>query len=134
MASRRQSKSLIDSLKINGIFYEDPLEMKKAVWVRFKELFSEGWKIRPSLGGEFRCIDQGQLQNCLVKDFSKSEVWKAKKECGGNKAPGPNGFNLSCIRKGWKFMKGDIMEFMKEFHYNGVLGNGINCSFVTLVP
>ncbi|GMP67170.1 hypothetical protein CsSME_00027250 [Camellia sinensis var. sinensis] len=31
-------------------------------------------------------------------------------------------------------MKGDIMEFIKQFHDNGVLGNGINCSFVTLVP
>ncbi|XP_028074331.1 uncharacterized protein LOC114276709 [Camellia sinensis] len=31
-------------------------------------------------------------------------------------------------------MKDDIMKFMQEFHDNGVLGNGINCSFVTLVP
>lgn len=50
MASRRQSKNLIDSLKINGILYEDPVEMKKAMWVHFKELFTEGWKIRPILG------------------------------------------------------------------------------------
>lgn len=113
MASRRQSMNLIDSLKINGIFYEDSMEMKKAVWVHFKELFTEGWKIRPRLGGEFRRIDQGKIQNCLVKDFLESEIWNAIKECYGNKALGLDGFNLSCIRKGWKFMKGDIMDFMK---------------------
>ena len=67
-------------------------------------------------------------------DFSEAEVWATVKEYDGNKAPGPDRFNLICIQKGWKIMKGDIMDFMKEFHANGVLGNGINCSFVTLVP
>ncbi|XP_028063701.1 uncharacterized protein LOC114266942 [Camellia sinensis] len=113
---------------------EEPVEMKKAMWAHFKELFTKGWKIRPGLGGEFTCIDQCQLQNCLVKDFLEAKVWVTIKECDGNKAPGPYVFNLTCIQKGWKFMKGDIMEFMKEFHDNGVLGNGINCSFLTLVP
>ncbi|KAL7209730.1 hypothetical protein ACSBR1_031316 [Camellia fascicularis] len=28
MASRRQSRNLIDSMKINGILYEEPLELK----------------------------------------------------------------------------------------------------------
>lgn len=134
MASRRQSKNVLDSLKINGTFYEDPAELKQAVAAYFKILFTEVWKTRPRLGGEFRSIDQSQIQSCLVKEFSKAEVWATIKECDVNKAPGPDRFNLTCFQKGWKFMKDDIMKFMQEFHDNGVLGNGINGSFVTLVP
>ncbi|KAL7177287.1 hypothetical protein ACSBR2_030606 [Camellia fascicularis] len=81
MASRRQSRNLIDSLKINGIFYEDPVEMKKAVWVHFKELFTEGWKIRPSLGGEFKCIDQVGVANVEVEEFA------TKLNCSSQKLP-----------------------------------------------
>ncbi|XP_028062047.1 uncharacterized protein LOC114265425 [Camellia sinensis] len=58
----------------------------------------------------------------------------AIKECDGNKAPGPDGFNLICIQKGWRIMKADIIKFMADFHENGRLVKGLNCSFVTLIP
>lgn len=38
------------------------------------------------------------------------------------------------FQKGWKFLKGDIMKFMKEFYSNCKLGYGVNCSFVALIP
>ncbi|XP_028096430.1 uncharacterized protein LOC114296321 [Camellia sinensis] len=74
MASRRHSKNVLDSLKINGTLYEDPAELKQVVAAHFKILFPEVWKIRPRLGGEFRRIDQNQIQSCLVKEFSRAEV------------------------------------------------------------
>lgn len=38
------------------------------------------------------------------------------------------------FQKSWKFLKGDIMKFLKEFYNNSKLGYGVNCSFVTLIP
>ncbi|KAL7220773.1 hypothetical protein ACSBR2_013628 [Camellia fascicularis] len=55
-------------------------------------------------------------------------------DCDGNKAPGPDGFNLLCYQKFWKVMKGDVINFVKEFHTNGKLVKGINSSFITLIP
>ena len=52
----------------------------------------------------------------------------------GNKAPGPDGFNLMFIHKSWKTIKDDIMNFFKEFHLNGKLVKGLNSSFITLIP
>ncbi|XP_028054290.1 uncharacterized protein LOC114258520 [Camellia sinensis] len=51
-------------------------------------------------------------------EFTKFEMWVAVKSCDGNKAPGPDGFNLTCIQKCWSVMKHDFMNFMKEFHEN----------------
>lgn len=70
----------------------------------------------------------------LVAEFSEEEVWAAVKDCDGNKALGPDGFNLTCIQKNWKVMKNDILQFMKEFHMNERLAYGLNSSFITLVP
>lgn len=41
--------------------------------------------------------------------------FEAIRYCDGNKAPGPDGFNLACIKKDWDFMKGDIMRLCMNF-------------------
>lgn len=67
-------------------------------------------------------------------EFSEEEIWAAIKECNGNKAPGPDGFNLMCFQKNWKVFKEEVMSFMKEFHILGSLSHGMNNSFITLIP
>lgn len=51
-----------------------------------------------------------------------------------DKARGPDGFNLVCVKKGWDFMKANILRFMEEYHTNGQLPKGFNASFITPVP
>ncbi|XP_028056988.1 uncharacterized protein LOC114260981 [Camellia sinensis] len=55
-------------------------------------------------------------------------------EYDGNKALGPDGFNLLCFQKFWKVMKDEVINFVNEFHRNGRLVKGINSSFITLIP
>lgn len=50
------------------------------------------------------------MNRLLVENFSEKEIWSAIKSCDGNKVPGPDGFNLLCLRKCWKIMKGDIVQ------------------------
>lgn len=56
------------------------------------------------------------------------------RESDGNKAPGPDGFNMLCFQQCWKVFKGDILNFFREFYTNGRLAKGINSSFITLIP
>ncbi|XP_028085089.1 uncharacterized protein LOC114286192 [Camellia sinensis] len=56
------------------------------------------------------------------------------KESDGNKAPGPDGFNMACFQKCWKVFKKEILQFFNEFYDNGRLAKGINSSFTTLIP
>lgn len=67
-------------------------------------------------------------------EFSKAEVWAAIKSCDGNKAPSPDGFNLSCIQKCQSILKHDFLNFMKEFYEHGRLVRCLKCSFFALVP
>lgn len=58
----------------------------------------------------------------------------AIKDCDGCKAPGPDGFNLECIKKCWPVMKNEIISMIQEFHTNAKLLSGINSSFLVLIP
>lgn len=70
----------------------------------------------------------------LEAEFSEEEIKVAVKDCDGNKAPGPDGFNLFCFQKFWKLMKSDVCNFLKEFHMHSKLVKGLNSSFISLIP
>lgn len=119
---------------MNDQVFEDPLRVKNEVFNHFQKLFPEDWEVRP-----FFCVNRSNtideaMCNDLISSFTEIEVWNAIRCCDGNKSPGPDGFNLACIKKGWDFMKEDIMRFMHEFHSNSKLPNGFNTSFITLIP
>ncbi|CAL5344867.1 unnamed protein product [Camellia sinensis] len=134
MATSRQSKNGLYSVTVGDRVVEDPGEVKLEVCSHFKKHFSEDWKVRPSLDGVFRSVRNSQAFKMLEAEFAEEELWEAIKNCDGNKAPGPDGFNLLCFQKHWKLMKGEVIQFMKEFHTHGKLVRGINSSFITLVP
>ncbi|XP_028099858.1 uncharacterized protein LOC114299337 [Camellia sinensis] len=134
MATKRHNRNLIASIEVNGVEVGEPSEVKQAVCHHFQNLFTKQRRYWPSIGGEFKKIEDNQAVDSLEREFTKEEMWAAIKECDGNKAPGPDGFNMLFFQKSWKFLKGDIMKFMKEFYSNSKLGYGVNCSFVTLIP
>ncbi|XP_058211464.1 uncharacterized protein LOC131323632 [Rhododendron vialii] len=67
-------------------------------------------------------------------EFEEGEIVVALKDCSNIKAPGPNGFNFSFVKKGWDFMKNLVLLFFSKFHANGKLTKGINSTFVSLIP
>lgn len=108
--------------------------VRKAVFRYFSKVFAEVWKSRPKLTGNFVSISRTKVVEVLEPELTMDEVWEAIKECDGNKAPGPDGFNMICIQKCWKIMKGDVFQFIQEFYKNSKLVKGINSSFITLIP
>lgn len=134
MASARQRKNLINSLSVEGIICEDPGQIKLAVFSHFQNLYEETMVVRRSIGEKWGGSIDSDLSNQLTAAFTEKEVWIIIKSCDGNKAPGPDGLNMLCIKKCWSFMKKDIMAFINEFHRNGKLPRGINSSFIALIP
>lgn len=78
--------------------YDQPDVIKQAVVRYFNQLFSDDWRNRPKLSGAFVSISPAE-SGLLEAEFSEEEIWEAVKDCDGNKAPRPDGFNLSCIQK-----------------------------------
>ncbi|CAL5430761.1 unnamed protein product [Camellia sinensis] len=133
MAKCRQNINLINSVVVNGVVVDDPAAVKLEVWNHFKSAFLESWKVRARIAGVFQTL-AGSHASDLEREFSEAEVWNALRACDGNKAPGPDGFNLLAIRKCWNFMKGDIMLFFNEFYAYGKLAPGLISSFIALIP
>ncbi|XP_071688112.1 uncharacterized protein [Rutidosis leptorrhynchoides] len=60
----------------------------------------------------------------LELSFCEKEIWEAIKNCGGTKAPGPDGFNLSFYKKYWDTIKGDLVNAIQCFWENGEISKG----------
>lgn len=124
---------MLESVLVEGERLEDPVLVKQEVVRHFSQQFSEHWIHRPKMSGPFATISPEAAVG-LEEVFTEAEIWKAIQDCDGNKAPGPDGFNLACIQSCWKIMKGEIIQLMHEFHSNGKLSRGINSSFIVLIP
>ncbi|GFS46003.1 hypothetical protein Acr_00g0099500 [Actinidia rufa] len=70
----------------------------------------------------------------LEQTFSEEEIVKAIKDCSSFNASGPDGFKLGFIKKAWKILRHDCLEFFFEFHKNGRLVKGLNATFIALIP
>ncbi|XP_028090713.1 uncharacterized protein LOC114290913 [Camellia sinensis] len=133
MASSRRVRNSLCSIAVNGTVKEDPVEVRAAVQQHFINQFTEPWRNRPRLSGPFVSIGDREVVELLEAKFSENEIVAAVKSCEGNKAPGPDGFNLMMFKKCWKVIKVDVLQFMQEFHQNAKLVKGINSSFVALI-
>ena len=54
--------------------------------------------------------------------------------CDGNKAPGPDGFNINFIKANWEVIRDDFMKFISEFHIDGTIVQYLNNTFISLIP
>lgn len=95
MATSRQSRNLLSSLVTDGSQCDDPATIKREALKFFVTLFTDDWKVRPSLDGSFSTIGSDVVASTIENEFSELEIWMAIKECDGNKAPGPNDFNMT---------------------------------------
>ncbi|KAL6580419.1 isoform X1 [Orobanche minor] len=56
----------------------------------------------------------------LIAKFTDAETWEIIKSCSGDKSPGPDGLNMYIFQSCWPFMKKEVMDFLFQFHSNGV--------------
>ncbi|XP_028108390.1 uncharacterized protein LOC114307191 [Camellia sinensis] len=121
MATSRHSRNGVNSISVGDMVYKEPRKLQQEVCLHFIRHFSEEWKCRPSLDCVFKIVRSSQAFEMLEVEFLEDEIWAAIENCEGNKAPGPDGFNLLCYQKHWKKMKGDLIQFMKDLHTHGKL-------------
>lgn len=70
----------------------------------------------------------------LIKEVSAAEIKSAMFSIGGDKAPGPDGFNASFFHKNWSIVGPDVVNVVKYFFSHRCLPKGWNATALTLVP
>ncbi|XP_076912816.1 uncharacterized protein LOC143571213 [Bidens hawaiensis] len=121
-------------LIINNEWCDIPKRVKNEVFCFFRDRFKEDRTDIPNLV----CHKIKKLTEVdsllLIAEFSKEEVKEAVFDCNGDRAPGPDGFNLRFFQRFWGLFEADFMEIMVNFHHGGKINKGCNASFIALIP
>nr|GEZ50427.1 protein kinase-like domain, beta-lactamase/transpeptidase-like protein [Tanacetum cinerariifolium] len=112
-AWRRNNKCNLRGLMVDGVWCEDPMPV-----------FCNN-RIERILVEEVRLLEKG---------FNEKEIWDAICGYGGDKAPGPNGFNFKFIKIAWDIIKSDLICAVQWFWDKMEISRGCNASFITIVP
>ena len=109
IANGRQRRNALDCITVNGIKFDEAGDVLEKVMNHFRKAYNELWVERPTFVEFSGSIISEEDNELLSKEFSQEEVWEAVKGCDGNKALGPDGFNLFAIKKCWKIIKDDFV-------------------------
>ena len=124
----------MNGVKVDGVWKDEPAEVKEEVRRFFSKRFPEADFDRPTLDGiPFNTIDF-QQNAMLVKRFQEEEIRRVVWSCGSDKISGQDGLNFKFIKHFWDVIKPDFLRFFDEFHVNGVFSRGLNASFIALIP
>ncbi|XP_071695868.1 uncharacterized protein [Rutidosis leptorrhynchoides] len=112
---RRNDKSRIRGLTLNGVWNENPQDLKDAIFEHFRNVFTETNSDRPSLEDlNYPSITSDEA-SALELPFDEKEVHDVVFDCGSTKAP-------------------DLVSAVAWFWENSDFSKGCNACFVTLVP
>ncbi|XP_021995252.1 uncharacterized protein LOC110892394 [Helianthus annuus] len=134
VVNANQSSNRINGLVINGAWETNPVLIKDSICSFFAQKFQEPLPDRPGL--ICPCLNRisasdGEL---LAAPFSLLEIKEAVWECGGDKAPGPDGINFRFINRVWASLQADFIRVFEEFSGNATISAGCTSSFIALIP
>ncbi|GJW56579.1 RNA-directed DNA polymerase, eukaryota, reverse transcriptase zinc-binding domain protein [Tanacetum coccineum] len=70
----------------------------------------------------------------LECNFTREDIKRAVWDCGGDRGPGPDGFNFKFFTTFWDLLEEDVVRFVHEFFRFGYFPKGCNSSFIALIP
>ncbi|GJZ64535.1 putative RNA-directed DNA polymerase, eukaryota, reverse transcriptase zinc-binding domain protein [Tanacetum coccineum] len=118
-----------DSLKILGeldhLETKDLAQKAKLKWALEGDENSEADMFNPLSSSQRESLDQN-----ITREEIKRAVW----DCGGDRAPGPNGFVFKFFKTFWDLIEGDVVRFVLDFFRTNSFPKGCNSSFIALIP
>lgn len=120
MASVRRRVNYIGRVRTDLGVTSNQCAIKKEIVNLFEKLYQRADFPRPTLEGlSFPTISPSS-KIWLEREFKEEEIKVALSKCGGDKVPGPDGFNFSFIHVAWDIIKKDFREMLSEFHKRGI--------------
>ena len=134
VANSRRRYNHISMLEMDGVMYEDDLEMADQVVQFYKNLYKEIEEWRPFVEGlEFDQIE-GIERDWLERRFEREEILRVVKELEGDKAPGPDRFTMAFYHHCWGVVERDILAVFEGFYQHSKFKKSLNATFITLIP
>ena len=133
LANPHKNANQIKRIEVDGVLYEDELDVCSQLVLFYQGLYKETEVGRPTMDGlDFACIEEDERLS--LEKFTREEVFQVLREMEGDKAPGPDGFTMVFFHKCWSMVEKDVMDFFVYFHRHSVFERSMNASFLTLIP
>jgi hypothetical protein len=133
----RRRKARICSLEIEQGEITDSLEIQNHIVAFYKNLFGSSLHNGYQLSQDFWSV--GERLNAADKEmldrpFSEKDLELAMQSMRFDTAPGPNGFNVSFLKKMWYLIKKEMWKMVQDFNENKLDLKRLNYGVITLVP
>ncbi|KAK9053404.1 hypothetical protein SSX86_030038 [Deinandra increscens subsp. villosa] len=110
MVKARWANNRINGLQIGNNWSSDPSKIK----IHAHNFFEEKFRARDSRKPSLRCEGLNKLSDHealnLIAPFTCDEIKVTVWDCGGDKAPGPDGFNFDFLKSFWDILGGDFLK------------------------
>nr|GEY42073.1 hypothetical protein [Tanacetum cinerariifolium]GEY47340.1 hypothetical protein [Tanacetum cinerariifolium] len=116
-------------LAVRGVFkneewIEDPHDVKAEFLMHFSNRFQHTDGIPPTLDGDMPNHLSSRQSDYFENHFFCDEIKRAIWDCGGDRAPGPDGFTFKNFTTFWDVSEADVIRFVQEFFLTVKLGFG----------
>lgn len=118
----------------NGILLSSEDEIESEVVSFFERLYTDEDKPRFVIDGLDWVPLQRQHSEDLERPFQVDEIYRAIKDIGSSKSPGPDGMTEEFYKSCWNTLKPDIVEVFQEFFENGIITKRTNEKYICLIP
>lgn len=135
-ANGRRRANTITMVEDGGNIIHREEDKRNYFYSYFKGLFAPTDNDRTSIGDWSELFSDGPSLNHadLTLPFSMEEIKKATFQLGGDKAPGPDGFNLRFFQVFWEMIKTDLFNIFLDL-FNGSLSSAsLDYSYICLIP
>ena len=134
MASSRRRGNYINKLVDNGSTVDNPSDIGEAITLYYERHFNNSQAVKVNDW----CCNLRSLNgaSCALLEwpFFEEEVWSVISRSDGNKAPGPDGFNMHFLKSYWSLIKIEVLKTFETFFESGSFGKRLNASFIALIP
>ncbi|GJU15763.1 RNA-directed DNA polymerase, eukaryota, reverse transcriptase zinc-binding domain protein [Tanacetum coccineum] len=134
LQDKKRRQLAIKGIRQNGDWVTHPQSVKNAFFEFYQSKFDRftGGNIH-SRSQRFKALSPFQIE-VLDCDLTRDEVKEAVWACGSDKAPGPDGFTFSFLKRFWDILQDDVYGYIDEFFHSSNIPIGCNSSFITLIP
>ncbi|XVF74117.1 hypothetical protein PTKIN_Ptkin13bG0034500 [Pterospermum kingtungense] len=132
----RRSRNNIAALRDeNGEWITGKEELNNHVLTFFRNLFTIEQECDSSYipKGCFPRVSQSVMLEVL-SPFVIGDIRRALFDMSPFKAPGPDGFQANFYQRLWSVVGTTLWEFAREFYRTGVLQEGVNDTYLVLIP
>ena len=119
---------------MDGVIYEEGVEMAAQVFQFYKTLCQESKEWRPFVESlEFDQIGEME-RGWLERRFEKDEIPLVVREMEGDKTLGPDGFSMTFFYHCWRVVDRDVLAVFEEFYQHYKFEKSLNATFIALIP